>query len=73
VLARTTIVPDGRGLGSTTLLFTVTPASGQTISFVIASTAPGPGGRLALGNVVLTPGPAEGSGVPAELTTALGL
>ncbi len=73
LLARASIVPDGRGLGSATLLFTVAPASGQTISFVIANTAPAPGGRLAMGNVVLTPSPAEGSGVPAELTTALGL
>ena len=72
-LARASVFPDGRGLGSATLLFTVEPASGQTISFVIANTAPAPGGRLAMGNVVLTPSPAETTGVPAELTTALSL
>jgi hypothetical protein len=73
LLARASIVPDGRRFGSATLLFTVAPASGQTISFVISNTVPAPGGRLAMGNVVLTPSPAEGSGVPAELTTALSL
>jgi hypothetical protein len=72
-LATTSIVPDGRGLGSATLLFTVGPSSGQTIAFTVVSAVPAPGGRLALGNVVLTPGPTEGSGIPAELSTALSL
>ena len=72
-LATTSIVPDGRGLGSATLLFTVAPTSGQTIAFAIVSALPAPGGRLALGNVVLTPGPTEGAGIPAELSTALSL
>ncbi len=72
-LATTSIVPDGRGLGSATLLFAVGPACGETIAFTVVSAAPAPGGRLALGNVVLTPGPTEDLGVPAELSTALSL
>jgi hypothetical protein len=72
-LASGSIICDGRGLGSATLLFTVEPAWGQTVSMTVASTAPAPGGRLALGNVVLAPGPSEGSGIPVELSSALSL
>lgn len=72
-LATGSIICDGRGLGSATLLFTIEPSWGQTVSLTVASTAPAPGGRLALGNVVLAPAPSEGSGIPAELSTALSL
>jgi hypothetical protein len=72
-LATGSIICDGRGLGSATLLFTIEPAYGRTISLTVASTAPAPGGRLALGNVVLAPAPSEGSGIPAELSMALSL
>jgi hypothetical protein len=72
-LATGSIICDGRGLGSATLLFSIEPAFGQTIALTVASTAPAPGGRLALGNVVLAPGPSESSGIPAELSSALSL
>lgn len=72
-LAAGSIICDGRGLGSATLLFTIAPACGQTISLTVASTAPGPGGRLALGNVVLAPSRGDDTGIPAELSTALSL
>jgi hypothetical protein len=72
-LATGSIICDGRGLGSATLLFTVGAACGQTISLTVASTAPAPGGRLALGNVVLVPGLGDGDGIPTELSTALSL
>lgn len=73
VLASGGIICDGRGLGSATLLFTIVPACGQTISIGVASTGPAPGGRLALGNMVLAAGPRDDSGIPAELSTALSL
>jgi len=72
-LAAAGIVPDGRGLGSATMLFTIAPAFGQTVSLTVASTQPAPGGRFALGNVVLTPSPNAATGIPAELSTALSL
>jgi hypothetical protein len=72
-LSTGSIICDGRGLGSATLLFAIAPASGQTISLTVASTAPAPGGRLALGNVVLAPSPGEDAGIPAELSSALSL
>lgn len=72
-LAGASVVSDARGLCSATLLFTIAPGSTQIVSLAIANTAPSPGGRLALGNVVLVSSPAEGTGVPSELTTVLGL
>ncbi|HEY1799125.1 MAG TPA: hypothetical protein VGG57_23625 [Stellaceae bacterium] len=72
-LATGAIICDGRGLGSATLLFTIEPASGHTISVTVASTGSPPGGRLAFGNVVLAPSPGEGSGIPVELSSALSL
>lgn len=72
-LATGSIICDGRGLGSATLLFTIEPTAGETISVGVTSTAPAPGGRLALGNVVLTPGPSESAGIPIELSSALSL
>jgi hypothetical protein len=72
-LARGSIICDGRGFGSATLLFAVEPACGHTISFTVASTAPAPGGRLAMGNVVLAPSSSEAVGIPAELSSALSL
>lgn len=72
-LATGSIICDGRGLGTATLLFTIGPACGETISLTVASTAPAPGGRLALGNVVLVPSPVDSAGIPAELSSALSL
>ena len=72
-LATGSIICDGRGLGSATLLFTIEPVCGQTISLTVASTAPAPGGRLALGNVGLAPGPSDSAGIPVELSSALSL
>jgi hypothetical protein len=73
LLATGSIICDGRGLGSATLLFAIEPAWGQTVSLTVASTAPAPGGRLALGNVVLAPSSSEHAGIPAELSSALSL
>ncbi|HEX5318434.1 MAG TPA: hypothetical protein VFW46_04715 [Stellaceae bacterium] len=71
-LASAQATPDARGLCAATLVFPVAPA-GQTISFSIASTAPVPGGRLALGNVVLVPSHGANSVIPSELTAVLDL
>ncbi len=72
-LARASVVPDGRGLGSATVAFDITAPTGQTIGFSIASTGAGAGGRLALGHVVVAPRPNDGSDIPSELATVLGL
>ena len=67
-LARTHVVADGRGMGSTTLIFDIPAPAAQTIWLVIASNAPTPGGRLALGNVTLSPNRDDSADIPAELT-----
>jgi hypothetical protein len=73
LLATGSIICDGRGLGSATLLFAIGPSYGQTVSLTVASTAPAPGGRLAMGNVLLAPSTSAGAGIPAELSSALSL
>ncbi|HVC52093.1 MAG TPA: hypothetical protein VND87_08740 [Stellaceae bacterium] len=73
VLARGHIAPDGRGIGTATLPFSIEASYGRSIGVTIVNTGAAPGGRLALGHVTLAPRSADGSDIPSELTTVLGL
>ncbi len=72
-LAEIDIVPDGRGVCTAVIGFTVAAATEQPISLRVASTGDATAGRLALGNVTVAPRASTQADIPPELTSALGL